>query len=55
MTKGKAVLLLSAVACERLPIGPSYLLAAALNESSHPERSRGICGSADLSWKCFSG
>jgi len=20
----------------------------------HPERSRGICGSADLSWKCFS-
>jgi len=21
----------------------------------HPERSRGICGSADLSWKCFRG
>jgi hypothetical protein len=20
----------------------------------HPERSRGICSSADLSWKCFS-
>jgi hypothetical protein len=20
----------------------------------HPERSRGICGSADLYWKCFS-
>jgi hypothetical protein len=34
MTKGKAVLPLGAVACERLPIGLSYLLAAAFNEST---------------------
>jgi hypothetical protein len=34
MTKWKAVLPLRAVARERLPIGLSYLLAAALNEST---------------------
>jgi hypothetical protein len=35
-------------------LGPATTLYEPSPSPCHPERSRGICSSADLSWKCFS-
>ena len=35
-------------------LGPATTLNEPSPSPCHPERSRGICGSADLSWECFS-